>query len=111
MDSGIRSASLTLVLCTYSNQPGHEGFRGVTKDTDAVASPLVCSQDEPGPAEGTGKLLTAITRQRKLPTVKPPALKTETALEVWEDKATDLPGMWLHKAATQHKRIWSGEEK
>lgn len=66
----------------HPNSQGNEGFRGVTKDTDAVASLLVCSQDEPGPAERTGKLLTAITRQRKLLTVKPLALKTETALEV-----------------------------
>lgn len=52
-----------------------------TKDTGAVVSALVCSQDESGPAERTGKLLTAITKQRKLLTVKPLALKTETALE------------------------------
>lgn len=67
-------------------QPVHvhklTGFREVTKDIDAVVSPLVCSQDEPGPRERTGKLLTAITRQRKLLTVKPLALKAEIALQV-----------------------------
>lgn len=52
-----------------------------TKDTGAVVSALVCSQDESGPVERTGKLLRAITKQRKLLTVKPLALKTETALE------------------------------
>lgn len=73
-------------LSQLNPQPVHvpklAGFREVTKDTDAVVSPLLCSQDEPGPAERTGKLLRAITRQRKLLTVKPLALKAEIALEV-----------------------------
>lgn len=77
IDSGIHSSSMT-PLCMSPNLQGNEGFRG------GHQRHWCCGQC-PGSAGGTGKLLTAITGQRKLLTVKPLALKTETVLEVWQD--------------------------
>lgn len=77
--------AFTLIPCTYPNQQGNETFGGGHQRYHcAVVRPLVCSHDGPGLAERTGKLLTAITRQRKLLTLTPLALKTEIAFEIWE---------------------------
>ena len=84
--AGLPSSSFALTLCTYPNSQGNKGFGGGhQRHRCAVAIPLVCSHSGPGLAERTGKFLTAITRQRKLLTVKPLALKTEIAFEIWEE--------------------------